>query len=442
VFMALGDSHKCGSGCSLAGVGVLAVFNTLLLAALSVVFIFLPMPTTPWLVFWEHSDNSQQGEEMVASIKELNNSSNRVPQDFEDDGDDDVENSSIISSSNSQQERNIISDSQQQIDHKRIIVTSIQDLPSFRLVTVALMMVACAVSVMSVNRCSFLLIGPRQGSIYVSTRVFSDKGLFSQAIDDISGEFIGCVAFSSQTASEFDGAFRTGRAFGAITTMLLTTVLVLATAQLFCHAALRRKIWYSFRLFLPIITVSQLITFSAFASNVCQGTAECRPGGAGIAAILNVFLLLTLSFLVCMLPPPLNPVFKVMQSPPPSSVEEQPQHQVEEEEEDHHHQHPMTEISTDPRIMHHEGPLAGSYGLTDEDTDSDGLYYNWETKAKTGEDDVESIDVKVLYTETEKKTIRTILHKDGSKTITTVIEELLSESDVDAYSDVDPLSVS
>jgi len=420
----LGDSEKCGpAGCRLAGVGVLAVFNTLLLAALSISFIFLPLPSIPWLEFRNH-DNSVGATESRKDAPHLRVSEVLDHQEDEEDG------QSIISS-NTSHHFNSSRRSEQP-------VTSIQKLPSFRLLSVALIFVACAVSVVGVNRCTFLSIGSRQGEALTSS-VFFGKGLFSQAINDINGDFLGCVAFSAQTVSEFDTAFRTGRAFGAITTLLLTTVLVLATVQLFCHTAMRLRIWYSFRIFLPVITISQLITFTAFGSNICHGVAECRPGGTGIAVILNVFLLLALTTLVCLVSPPMRPVFQRVRAPPVI------RHEIPREP---IHVQPMPEILTDPRMEHLEGPI----GLTDDDTDTEELYYNWHAKPRempvvdehdapaAPGDDVESIEVKVVYTETEKKTIKTINHKDGSKTITTVVEEMESDyssedEEIDDHSD-------
>ena len=244
------------------------------------------------------------------------------------------------------------------------------------------------------------------------------------------------MAYSSQTVAEFDAAFKAARAFGAITTLLLTSALVLSVAQLFCHTAMRHRIWYSFRLFLPAITVSQLITFSAFGSNICRDRAECRAGGTGIAVILNVFLLVTLSLLVYRVAPPAHPVFqRVIRGPGPTVELQQARAQ--------RHVQPMPEILTDSRAEHLEGPV----GLTDDDTDNDELYYSWDAKSQhipagnerctTPNDGAERIDVQFFYTDTEKKTIKTVHHKDGSKTITTVIEELQSvgSSDSDELSD-------
>ena len=421
-FMVLGDPELCGStGCTLVGVGVLAVFNTLMLAALSLAFIFLPLPVSPWLVWWQRvgDDDDEGADESVKDATALSSSQQAsgairdYSYEVEEDG------VSIICSSVSQQ-----SNQQRSSIH---IVTSIQELTSFRLITVALLVVACSVSVVGVNRCTFLLVGPRQGSLTTSS-TFTGKGLFSQAIHDINGDFLGCVAYSSQTISEFDAAFRTGRAFGAITALFMTTALVLGTVQLFCHSALRKRIWFSFRLFLPVVTVSQLIAFTAFGSNICQGIAECRPGGTGVVVILNIFLLATLSLLVCLVPPPLNPVFKFLRI--------QHADEVDQQRADIQLQ-PVEEISTEiGRIRHYEGPVGAD--LTESyDTDSDELYYGWNATPKktipkqkptTERDGVESIEVRVEYTETERKTIKTINHRDGSKTITTRIEELESES--------------
>lgn len=413
IFMVLGDSEQCGiGGCKLVGVGVLAVFSTLLLSSLSVAFIFLPIPTAPWLEFINRHAGSPTKMSGILHCP--------VAVAIQDCADGEGDASSIISSTSSRHSNSRLFDRTQTI----VVASSIQEIPSFRLVTVALILVACAVSVVGVNRCTFLLIGTWQGDENEnSASVFPGKGLFSQAIHDVNGDFLGCVAYSSQTVAEFDAAYKSGRAFGALTTLMLTTVLVLATAQLFCHTAMRLRIWYSFRIFLPIITVSQLVTFSVFGSRICRGYAECHAGGTGIAVIINVFLLATLSVLVNLVAPPMFPLFQRPDPKANSSPVEQPTHERQG--------HPLPEILTDSRVEELEGP----FGLTDDDTDNDELYYNWDvspqsinrrvTKDATA-DDVDSIDVKVCYTETEKKTIKTIHHSDGSKTITTVIEELES----------------
>ena len=346
---------------------------------------------------------------------------------------------SILSSSGPQY------DSSRRSVRSETVVTSIQDLASFRLITVALIACACSVSVVGVNRCTFLLVGSRhpQGQSLASGSSFAGKGLFSQAIDDdTNGEFLGCVAYSEETVGELDAAFKTGRAFGAITSLLTTTVLVLGIAQLFCHVTLRHRIWFFLRALLPVITLAQMITFTAFASNVCQGIAECRPGGTGIAVILNVFLLTILSIVVCVVPPPLNPVFK-LQRMQDVHVEGARGHTSQS--------YPLPpEISTDGRMHHHAGPIFEADSTDDDITDSDELYYSWNAvhtkktipekpRIAAGEDDeVESINFRIEYTDTEKKTIKTINHKDGSKTITTKLEELENEmslADEDEFMD-------
>lgn len=421
-FIALG-SNRCIGGCTLKGAGVLAVFNIGLLSLLSTGLFFLPLPPTPWLLaLWQTDDpnnNTLTGRKQQ-NAHEMDDQATGVDRQQPESSVGSVE----ISES-------FVSESSQTSDLSSDSKTSIQGLTSFRLSTVILIAVAWAISIMGVQRCTFAVVKPKS---YSQSSVSSELGLYSHAVDN-NGEFLGCVAYPNHTVREFDGAFRAARAFGAITTLLTTGVFVLGILQLAVMRLVKGS-WYAFRAMLPAATITQLVAFVAFGSEKCslQGLVECHPGGTGVVVILNVFLMVTLSALVILVPPPENPVFKVFKL------------------RDHDETSRPTDL-TSPGVamvnsvaerseMSHNSQTRPNDVETDEDSYLDEIASSNATRhvpsriqywleESTGDVacGATSITVKVEYNEKEKTTTKISTHADGSQTITTITEELMTSDD-------------
>lgn len=114
----------------------------------------------------------------------------------------------------------------------------VQNLKSFRLTTVSIVMFSWALLIIGVQHCSFMLIGP-DGT---DPDAYSGLGLYSRAVY-FEGSVVGCISYPAETKSLMDQSFHVARIFGAVAATLMTTVLILATIQLFVNVA-REEIWF------------------------------------------------------------------------------------------------------------------------------------------------------------------------------------------------------
>lgn len=435
-FLALG-SHRCtlggggGGGCTLTGVGILAVCNTMLLDLLCFVWFFLPLPSSACLSWWEHTETAVDANATTGQIQARTPSAKNGPtRDNQQPASrrmDTVEEGESVNSTSSQGG----SDTSERID-------SIQDLTGFRLTTVLLIVVVWIVSLFGVRRCTFLsVVGPADtGGLSLA-----GLGLYSQSVRSGSGAFLGCVAYPDRAVKAFDGPFRAARAFGAMTALLTTIMVASSVSQLFLERVVRES-WYALRFMMPTATCTQLLAFAAFGTGACnlQGGTGCRPGGTGIVVILNIFLMVTLSALVLLITPPRNPVFQILVQ---SHQEEKPT--------------PRCGSSVGGRATadtaYHTDDVNCRLGPIEEETDDDSGHDDTaasdsvriETRASqlqrpkeksNGSKDVASITVKMEYTATEKTTTKIVSHVDGTQTITVTTEEQLDDGASELRDDV------
>jgi hypothetical protein len=132
-----------------------------------------------------------------------------------------------------------------------------------------------------------------------------ELGLFSKAAYDVDGDMLGCVRYPS---NDFDNIFKVGRALGIITVTFSTITFVIIGIALFFKPKLTPVLWSLIRL-LPVCgTLSQIFTFMILGSGQCDEEG-CNLSGAGAAAVINVFVLSTLSVMTNLVPPPTKPWF-------------------------------------------------------------------------------------------------------------------------------------
>lgn len=380
VFVALG-SDVCGleSGCTIAPVGSLGVFNVLLQISLCAALFRLPLPMVQWFAWWKPEPQEDELE-----------SAGRDNDDRHIASDSSRGNKPSVSSSDGQSsisEGSLTDSDRCTVSNESMVRTGgIQEKLPFRLATVLLITVAWAIMMTSVRRCTFLIVNhvdespPTKG-----------MGLFSQAIHR-EGSFLGCVAYTNASVSEFNASFKTARAFGAFGVLLMTCSFFLIILQLF-HKKLVKRAWRALRWFLPTATLCQLVMFSTFGMNECQSTG-CQPGATGSVAILNLFLMTSLCCLFHVVPSPAHPVFKRFNANalsrlcPAGSGTKECRYSMEEK---------------GGEIVH---------GAPDDDAC------------------MLSTTVRLEYTATEKKITKTITHADGTTLVSTTIEELKDDTSV------------
>jgi hypothetical protein len=394
VFAAL-SSKQCLGDCKLAGVGILAVFNTILLDILCLVWFNVPAPSTK-RIDWNHV---KQENETTASPSTHNKTL------------------SVADSSGPKDEAVSVESGDTHASHDSPEhFGCIQDLIVFRLTTVLLIGIVWVASLVGVRRCTFL----EKGFDSQDQSNFSGLGLYAQAIYE-DDDFMGCVAYSITAIEDFDGSFRTARAFGAITSLLTSVVALLSVLQLIQRRYLQ-QCWYCFRVLVPTVTCAQLVTLAALDSDVCklQGENECRLGGTGILVLLNIFLSAVLSAVVLVVPPPRCTVFVLHLSTPESDI---PDGGVERES-------LPIRISPVPRERIDPARTRTSCSECDGQSATDSVEQKIRPPdvrivcpSTSGDSDVSSVVVTIEHTRTAKKTVKVVTYVDGSKTVTTTIEE-------------------
>jgi hypothetical protein len=394
VFAAL-SSKECLGDCKLAGVGILAVFNTILLDTLCLAWFYVPVPSTKRIA-WSHvKHETETTANSLTHDKTLSLADSAGPKD---------EAASVESGDTHA--------SQDSPEH----FACIQDLAVFRLTTVLLIGIVWVASLIGVRRCTFL----EKGFDAEDQSNFSGLGLYSQAIYE-DDDFLGCVAYSSTEVKDFDGSFRTARAFGAMTALLTSVIALLSLLQLFQRRYLQ-QCWYCFRVMVPTVTCVQLVTLAALDSDVCklQGENECRLGGTGILALLNIFLTAVLSALVLVVPPPRCTVFVLHLFSPKSDVPDD----GENHESLPIRISPASEECVDPTRARTPRSECDGENATDSTAQAVQPPDVRTTCPSTYVDsNVSSVVVMIEYTRTAKKTVKVVTYDDGSKTVTTTIEE-------------------
>jgi hypothetical protein len=318
----------------------------------------------------------------------------------------------------------------------------------------SLVFIAWVKSLVGVRRCTFLLVGPPD----VGRSQYTGLGLFHQAAYSESN-FIGCVDYADNTQSHFDSTFLMARVFGTTTTLCMTVIMLLVLIQLCVHVV-RDELWLLQRILVPSATVSQFLTIVlAFQTDMCQTLTtpvQCVPGAAGLVAIFNLLLLTALSAIVIKYPPPPKTIFSFYQHSnrygPTSSESSAPagdETQVSSERLGKVNSSKDTMAPVDRQYStlkspDREKPINSTNGdgrdtgkgdddrteaLTHKTGDDEGSQPLYQQPLPTATDPrTETITIQVVFEGGTKKTIKEILYPDGSKTITTIIEEIEQDS--------------
>jgi hypothetical protein len=137
----------------------------------------------------------------------------------------------------------------------------------------------------------------------------SEFGIFQFNLDAPEGHR--CVAYPGSTF--INAGFRAARAFGVLASLMLgVSMMQVACLQLFVDYK-RDSQWLLVKVQIILSIVCELLTFSAFSEDSCSiPNVKCVPGAVGILAIINIMLLIVLSWMYCVLTPPDYPVFEVV----------------------------------------------------------------------------------------------------------------------------------
>jgi hypothetical protein len=396
-YTAVGSSYCLAHACRLTGVGILAIFNTFLLAGLAITVYLDKPPLHPLFVMWSDEfflanrdtlamDEHTHYPEFLSSIDSASETQSHAASMHEMEASPGKQNVTWPQSSAS------VYSEQPSVQESLVSTVSIQRVKKFRFLLLFVIAYVWLVTIVGVRGCTFILVGST-GNDSLDLKGF---GLFNHAVYEEDGDFRGCLAYSNTERGSFSPSFQASRVFGTISALLMTVVTLCVVIQLFCSIA-KEEIWLFIRALLPISLLSQLLSFVAFNMNECSESAgnECVPGGAGIMLILNVIVVFFLSIFVCKLPPPSNPVFVKWHDQQDESRE---------------------------NLQGFEMALPSKLGKL-------GVLEELDETENCDDDDVhsegpETITVRIEYDRGEKKTIKEVLHPDGSKTITTTIEEL------------------
>jgi hypothetical protein len=145
-------------------------------------------------------------------------------------------------------------------------------------------------------------------------------GMFSEAFYDEADNRRGCLPYLTTFREQYvsDPAFGAGRTFSVMTVLLLTLATGLLLLTLCFVRPGRLVLWKVIRMLLVGSAFTQLFAFSVFASDFCNHyddmETECHAGPAAALASVNVFWIVFLILASVMVPPPLNPVFRLWDS--------------------------------------------------------------------------------------------------------------------------------
>jgi hypothetical protein len=458
-FFALG-SDRCTmiGGCTISRNGKVAILNTVLLAGISLSWFYVAPPTTVFLKLLQQRTSDIRDPSAKADPSRASNPHQQQGTDTH--GNDWIvetidETESVLSENlpPSRSESNNGTESNQ-------FYTNIQDNLYVRLTTIVVMIIAWTVSVVGIQRCTLVLVGYNEENDTGA----SGLGLFSLAIqeyNDNANRFLGCVAYPDHAVDSLDGPFRTARAFGVLTAITTTSMLLLGLVPLvLCGGIL--KIWMALRVVVSLSIVTQPLAFVVFRSDVCslEGQVDCRLGGTGKVVVCNILLFVSLAVFLFVVPPPSGPVFAIVYSDElddncetktvaPVSCDKSTNafapnriHPLEETmkpssvESLGDHWSSFSKAHRSSPIMPLSHPRSLSSPMVVQKKVNVGLDDN-------SPDEIASITIQVEYTNTEKKTRKVTKYKDGSQTIATTIEELADMilDDDDYYDDDDHTQV-
>ena len=474
-FIAVGSSEKCYNdsslystgGCSISGTAKLAIFNTLLLDGICLLWFFVTMPDTPLLQVRRHvssiptesKDSQEQMSDKSDELIDVHPNDQTLYSKYTGENFDDTE--SIISDCTTAPELNIIVETTQPHD-TTISISGTKKLSSssscagtpkllnlqrykwqHQVTTVLLIVIVWIVSILGVNRCTLVFAietvtndddyddDDNSNNIAQQQQQYrSGIGLYQMAIHDDEQNFLGCVAYPSHTIHDmFDSQFRTARAFGAITTLVTSSILVLSILQLFATSNIP-KISLMNKILLPFAIVTEAATFTILRSEICNidGIVACRLGGTGKLLILNVFLLAVIYVLMSISPLPEEPLLKVVINENLENLRSI-----------------ISSVSTETfceawsnfRISNRKVFCRNEANNTDDQisTDSSRTNINVDDPSDLN---VTSIVIQVEYSDTGKTTRKIITYQDGTQTIHTTIEEMYEDDDDDETAELEP----
>jgi hypothetical protein len=458
-FMVLGSKQCEEEGCNLSGAGVAAVLNVFILSTLSVMANLVSPPTNPWFIWWNYDvfDASREtlvrcderyGEFVPSDEAAKHNITSKTAIDMMLGMEDvNLQDEELPAPSVSEDSVHSVASVHESLASS----TELQKRKGLQLITFIMIFLSWVISLVGVKRCTFLLVGPIGGG----PADYSGIGLYTRASYNMD-DMIGCLAYPDSVNDDFDTTFKAARAFGAITALLMTTVLLLCLVQLFTHVG-SEKAWYATRALLPSALISQMLVFLAYRTDMCTSSPEfieCIPGGAGIIVIINIILMAGLTIFAWLTPPPSSPIFTVYRA-----------HMNDEAHRGCSTTSSRAMVSEEARVTLTSSKTASLFTLEEEEhgsgeeTESDSLEdyeprekivkiapiartfgdVNITPVARTIGEPEGTITISMEFTNDEKKTIKTTTYPDGSKTVTTTIEELFdeSESEFDDQSDFD-----
>ncbi|GKY90953.1 hypothetical protein MPSEU_000068100 [Mayamaea pseudoterrestris] len=427
-FFALGSDYLCQvSDCKLTGVGILSSFNVIILGTAAAMYYLESVPTTAWLAWWQESPTHhlERTTTPKASNKRVN-----------------LQNKYAYDRSHAKAARATINAcpeaAMEELDPYNLppsfaieaagrnsnanTIMGWRSQRIFRITLLCLFLVSWLLSIIGVQRCTFMLVGPSNGS----QDNFSGVGLFSRGVY-YRGKLIGCVDYPHATRMDFDAPFQAGRIFGGVTAFLMTFICLLKLWQVFAHRA-RREIWLMIRLLLPCATFSQLLTFFVYKTETCSmnDLVDCVPGKLGVWVILNVLLMVSLCVIVISVPPPDGPLISIVDAskflPVNSSTVSDHAPSKVFRSKDHLPEPKGMNISQQAgreAQLQDEAAISNSYRGGASHVPSERI-----VNIQPLDADVEKITVTVEYSGNEKKTIKVLTHPDGSQTITTTLEEI------------------
>ena len=470
------NAYSSMSGCTISRNAKLAIFNTILLNGIAVLWFFVAIPDTPFIQIRQHASSSSTEDDN----HDTNDSHHHIPSPhgtisdtskeerfdryhskndpmkiMQYDGTNEMDDTeSIISEYTTTAECKIVeTPTLPHHDTKHnsceIPPTSImqilkrytmEHLYHSQLTTVLLIGIVWMVSIFGVNRCTLVYateVVTNEDDYYDDDSnnemtYRSGIGLYQMAIHDHERlHFLGCVAYPSQTIH--DGPFRTARAFGVITTLVTSSMFLLSILQLFVTRYIP-QISLALKILLPLAIVTEATTFAIFRSDVCKidGVVSCQLGGTGKLVILNILLLAAIYVLVSIRPVPKDPLLemvskKVNMGNLKSFVSRaSPKLMIDA----------WSNLRGSDRKLFYQ---SGDIHVTDDDpqstADSSGTIHTQnvnDVASDDCDDNVTSIVIQVEYnSETEKTTRKIITYQDGTQTIHTTIEEMYDDDDDD-----------